>query len=292
MKINWKNFGLSLLYPHLAVIICLLPISVAFLVFSLVYLSSTSIIAILSYLLAFYVLLVVCFRIPRMIEFFKNFKNENKYMQKWFSDRHLRVKASLYTSLIWNVAFAIFQLGLGFYHKSFWYSSMFAYYAILGVARFFLLSHTRKYKAKEEEQMETKKQYLCGWLLLFMNLALAVDVFFIVYINEAFKHHMITTIAMAFFTFVSLTVAIIKVVRYKKYKSPVYSTAKTISLISACVSMLTLETSMLATFGEETSPAFRQIILSLTGVAVVGFAIAMAIMLIIKAKRKLNKKTP
>ena len=32
MKIDWKKLGLSLLYPHLAVIICLLPISVAFLV--------------------------------------------------------------------------------------------------------------------------------------------------------------------------------------------------------------------------------------------------------------------
>ncbi len=291
MKIDWKKVGISLLYPHLAVIICLLPISVAFLVFSLVYLTSTSIVAIISYLLAFYMLLVICFRLPKIIEFFKTVKNNNKYIQRWFSDRHLRINVSLYISLIWNVAFAIFQLGLGFYHKSFWYSSMFAYYAILGVARFFLLSHTRKYKAKEQERMETKKQLLCGWLLLLMNLALAVDVFFIVYINEAFKHHMITTIAMALFTFVTLTVAIIKVVKYKKYKSPVYSTAKSISLISACVSMLTLETTMLATFGEENSPLFRQIILSLTGIAVVGFAITMAIILIVKAQRKL-KKTP
>ena len=36
-KIDWKKIGLNLLYPHIAVIICLLPISIAFLVLSLIY---------------------------------------------------------------------------------------------------------------------------------------------------------------------------------------------------------------------------------------------------------------
>ena len=112
--INWKKVGLNLLYPHLAVILLLTPISVAFLVFSLTYFNQTSIVAIISYLLAFYVLLVVCFRVPRMIQFFKKVKHENKYVKKYFSDVRLRMNISLYGSLIWNVAFAIFQLWLGF----------------------------------------------------------------------------------------------------------------------------------------------------------------------------------
>jgi hypothetical protein len=61
-KIDWKKIGLNLLYPHIAVIICLLPISIAFLVFSLIYLGTESILAIISYLLAFYVLLTISFR--------------------------------------------------------------------------------------------------------------------------------------------------------------------------------------------------------------------------------------
>lgn len=296
MKINWKKIGLSLLYPHLAVIFCLLPISVAFLVFALVYLGTESIIAIISYLLAFYVLLVICFRIPRMIAFFKALKRENKYINKWFSDVHLRMNVSLYGSLIWNIAFAIFQLGLGFYHHSFWFYSMFAYYVMLGIMRFFLFKHTRKYKANEEAEVELKKYIVSGWLLLFMNLALAVIVFFIVYWNRTFYHHMITTIALAAYTFFTFTFAIINLVKYKKYKSPVYSSAKNISLIAGCVSMLTLETTMLTTFGGGDDPLFRQIIISLTGVAVIGFALTMAIIMIVKGNKEmknLNKnKTP
>ena len=286
--LDWKKIGLSLLYPHLAVIICLQPISVAFLVFSLIYLGTESVIAILSYLLAFYVLLVICFRMPKIIKFFKTFKKENKYMQKWFSDVHLRMNVSLYGSLIWNIAFAIFQLGLGFYHKSIWFYSMFAYYVILGIMRFFLVKHTRKYKANEEKNIEVKKSILCGYLLIAMNLALAVIVFFMVYWNKTFYHHMITTIALAAYTFLTFAFAIINLVKYRKYKSAVYSSAKTISLIAGAVSMLTLESTMLTTFGTNESPLFSQLMLSLTGAVVIGFALTMAIIMIIKNTKQLK----
>jgi len=289
MKLDWKKVGLNLLYPHLAVIICLLPISVAFLVYSLIYLGTESILAIFSYLLAFYVLIVICFRIPRVIKFFKDLKNDNKYIQKWFSDVHLRMNVSLYGTLVWNVAFAIFQLGLGFYNKSFWFYSMFVYYVMLGVMRFFLLKHTRKYKANEQTVIEVKKSILCGWLLIIMNLALSLLVFFMVYWNRTFYHGMITTISLATYTFVTFTFSIINLIKYRKYQSPIYSSAKIISLIAGAVSMLTLETTMLTTFGANESKCFNQIMLGLTGIAVIGFALTMAIIMIVKGNKQLKK---
>lgn len=287
---NWKKFGLNFLYPHLAIIICLLPISITLLTLSFIYFGSKSIPAILSYLLSFYVLLVLCLRIPRIINFFKNFKKENKYIQKWFSDVHLRMNVSLYGSLVWNIAYALFQLVLGFYYKSFWFYSMFAYYIILGIMRFFLIKHTRKYKPNEEAVFELKKSILCGWLLIIMNLALAVMIFFIVYLNKTFNHDMITTIAMAVYTFFTFTFAIVNLVRYRKYNSPVYSSAKTITLIACAVSMLTLETTMLTTFGTGENPLFSQIMLSLTGVGVICFALTMAIIMIVKGNKQLKKQ--
>lgn len=288
-KIDWKKIGVSLLYPHIAVIICLLPISIAFLTFSLINLGSESIIAIISYLLSFYVLVVVCAKIPNIIKFFKKVKTENEYVKRYFNDVRLRMNISLYGSLIWNIAFAILQLGLGFYHKSFWFYSMFAYYVILGVMRFFLLIHTRKFEANEQTEIEIKKSMICGWLLIFMNLALAVIVFFMVFFDKTFYHHMITTIAIAAYTFFTFTFAIVNLFRYRKYKSPVYSSAKTISLIAGSVSMLTLETTMLTTFETEDSVMLGKILLPLTGVAVIGFAITMAIIMIVKGNKQLKE---
>lgn len=99
---------------------------------------------------------------------------------------------------------------------------------------------------------------------------------------------MITTIAMALYTFITFTFGIINLVKYRKYKSPVYSSAKTISLIAGAVSILTLESTMLTTFGTTESLLFKQIMLLLTGVAVIGFAITMALLMIIKGKKLLK----
>ena len=53
--------------------------------------------------------------------------------------------------------------------------------------------------------------------------------------------------------------------------------------------MLTLETTMLTTFGTTETLLFSQIILSLTGVAVIVFAITMAIIMIVKGNRQLKE---
>ena len=287
--IDWKKVGNRLLYPHPVVLFLLTPISVAFLVFSLIYFDSTNVLAIISYLLSFYVLLVFCFKIPNIIAFFKRFKNENKYAKKYFSDVQVRINISLYGSFIWNIAFAIFQLWLGFKDNSLWFYSMFAYYVLLAVMRFFLLKHTRNYKPAEQAEMELKKHNICAILLLVMNLALSVIIFFIVYLNKTFVYHMITTIALAAYTFTTFTFAIINIVKYRKYNSPVYSAAKMITLIAACVSMLTLETTMLTVFGESNTAEFSQLMLGLTGIAVSVVAITMPIIMLVKGVKALKK---
>lgn len=196
-----KKIALKILYPHLAIIIGLLPFSIALLVYSLIFFEASSAISIISYIFAFYMLVVFCCRMPRIISFFQNFKKQNKYLQKWFADEHLRINVSLYGSLIWNALFAIFQLGLGFYHNSLWFYAMATYYIILAMMRFFLVKHTRIYKANEKTQIENKKYLLCGWLLLAMNIAPVVIVTLIVIQNKTFNHNEITAITLATYTF-------------------------------------------------------------------------------------------
>ena len=286
---KWSKLLKAIIYPHIVVIVFLTTTSIFGLIYSFANKNAIPFLQYLSYVISAYALTIICFRMPKIIKFFKTFKQENKYMRKWFSDVHLRMNVSLYGSLIWNVAFAIFQLGLGFYHKSFWFYSMFAYYTMLGVMRFFLVKHTRKYKANEEATSEIKKSIICGYLLIAMNLALAIILFFMVYWNRTFYHYMITAIAMAAYTFITFTFGIINLVKYRKYKSPIYSSAKIISLIAGAVSILTLERTMLTTFGTTENLIFNQIILSITGSFVIGFAITMAIIMIIKGNKALNK---
>lgn len=286
---DWKKLGKALLYPHKVVIGTLTPIAVTLLILSAVLWDTGSVTSILSYVISAYTLTIWCFRIPRIITWFQSFKTDNKYARRWQEDTRLRVNVSLFGSLAWNTLYGVFQLWLGIYHHTFWFFSLGAYYICLAVMRFFLVRYTVKNKPGEKMREELIRYRLCGWIFLGMNLALSLMVFFMVYWNRTFIHHEITTIAMAAYTFTALTVAIISAVRYRKYNSPVYSASKAISLAAACVSMLTLESTMLTTFNDGTMDlTTRRIMLGTSGGAISVFIIAMAIYMIVQGTKKIK----
>ena len=287
---DWKKIGKALLFPHIALMIILVPIAIVLLVGSMVFVGTESVIAYISYVLSAYTLTVWCFKIPYAIRFFKTFKDENKYARRLQDDARLRVNLSLYGALAWNALYGIFQLWLGFYHNTFWFYSLGAYYICLAVMRFFLVRHTSKYAPGEKMQTELVKYRACGIVFLLMNLALALIIFFMVYWNRTFEHHMITAIAMAAYTFTALTTAIINVIKYRKYESPVFSASKAISLAAALVSLLTLESTMLTTFSDGTMTAAEQKwMLGATGGAISALIVATAIYMIVVGTKELKK---
>lgn len=286
---DFKKIGKAILFPPFAIMLILVPVSVAFLVYSLVFLASGSIIAILSYVLSFYTLTVWCMKIPTLIAFVKIFRQENKYAKVWRENVRFRINALLYGTFIMNTVYAIFQLGLGFYHHTFWYLSLAGYYFSLAVMRFFLLRYVKKHHPGEKMKEELIRYRACGIIFLVMNLALSLMIFFMVYWNRTFHHHEITTIAMAAYTFTAFTLAVVNMVKHRKYQSPIFSASKAISLASACVSMLTLEATMLTTFNDGSmNEGTRKIFLGVSGGAISVFVIAMAIYMICESNRKLK----
>jgi hypothetical protein len=125
-------------------------------------------------------------------------------------------------------------------------------------------------------------------MLLLLNLALSLMVFFMVYWNRTFNHHEITTIALAAYTFFSFTMAILNFIKYRKIKSPVYSAAKAISLTSACVSIITLEATMLTVFGSDMDLIVRKILLGFTGGTVSIFVVVLAINIIVNGMKQMK----
>lgn len=286
---DWKKLGKALLFPHVAVMIVLLPVAAVLLVVSMALIGTESVIAYISYVLAAYTLTVWCCKIPYLIRFFKTVKNENRYARMWLEDTRLRVNISLFGSLAWNTLYGLFQMWLGVVHRTFWFGSLGVYYICLAVMRYFLVSHTRRYAPGERMRSELIKYRACGWIFLVMNLSLSLIVFFMLYWDRTFAHHMITAIAMAAYTFTTFTTAIVSMVRYKRYNSPVFSAAKAISFAAACVSMLTLTSTMLTTFGDGTmEPLARKMILGSVGVAVILVVVGMAVGMIARGTRRLK----
>ena len=285
---EWKKIIKGLLFPHPILLGLFAFLSLALLIYCPFFYESADVISIISYVCSFYALVFVCLRIPAIVRFVKRFRQENKYAVRYATDVQWRINLSLRGSFLFNAVYAAFQLGLGLWHHSVWFYSMAGYYLLLGLMRLMLVKYTRGHTPGQQLETEWKKYRLCGVLLLMMTFVLTIFILYFVLRIREFKHHEFTTISMAAYTFASLTLAIINAFRYKKYGSPAYSAAKAISLVSAIVSVLTLENAMLTAFGQNNSELFRQIMLGATGAAVVCAVQGIAIYLICNARKNLK----
>ena len=284
-----KRILKNIIFPNTIFVLILFPLAIGILLYSMIKFGSESIYSIISYALSFYALTVLCIKIPSIIKAIKKFKSENKYYLKYKEDVNLRINISLYASLVLNISYSVFQLCLGLYHNSFWFYSMAVYYILLSLVRFYLVNYTKQYKPGDKVLLEYKKYNFCGWIMLLMNTAVTVIIFFIIRFDRTFYHHQITTIALAAYTFLTFSLSIYNFVKYRKYNNPVYSAAKTINLICACVSMMTLTTTMLTTFGSDDILEFKKVLLGIVGGLVSVFILATSIQIIVYTRKKIKE---
>ena len=285
------NICKKAVFLHGAVLFILIPLSAAGLIYSFLVLGGEGIVCYASYVLSAYTLTALSFKAPKIIAFFKRMKSENKIIATLLSDRELRISISLYSSLFFNICYALFQLGIGLWHRSVWFYSISAYYFILALMRLSFIRYLRGHTPGEDMTAETRRYRFAGILLLPTSSSLSAIVFFVAIKGYTFVHHPITTIVMALYTFTSLTVAIVSMIKYKKLNSPIFSAVKAISFVSALVSLLTLEAAMLTAFGNSSEESLRSIMTAMTGAAVLLIVIAMAIYMIYKSTKALKKTT-
>lgn len=286
-----KQCLLRLLFPHIALVILLVPVSAALLFYTFMEKSVTSAVTYLSYALSAYALTILCARVPVLIRKVRTAKEENRYAALYFSDAALRVKLSLYSSSGMNLLYALLQLALGMINRSVWFYALAGYYFLLAVIRILLLRTARRITPGKDLFLEYRCCRLCGAALLFMDIALSVIAFYMVCQNRGFIYHDIAAIAMASYTFAAFTVAVVNVIRYRKYNSPILSAAKQISFASALVSMLSLETAMLNAFGDGDNPSFRFKMTAATGAAVCVTVLGLAVHMLVRSTQKLKQKS-
>lgn len=285
---NWKRLGRRMLFPHPAITLLLTILAAAGLICAFA-MPQTDIRRIVLYVFSFYVLVVLCLRLPRLISAVQRFRRENRYYQRYATDVQLRMSISLFGTFLYNGIYAAFQLALGLHHHSAWFYAMAGYYLLLAGLRLMLGRHLKAHTPGEERQLEWQKYRLCGFGLALMNLALSVFVLYFVLHLRNLHHHPITVIAMAVYTFGALALAIVNVIRYRRYHSPACSAAKALSLACAAVSMLSLENTMLTTFSKGDQHLFQQIMLGASGAAVALLMIGMAVYMIVHASMELQQ---
>lgn len=110
-----------------------------------------------------------------------------------------------------------------------------------------------------------------------------------VFFDKGFRYQGILIYVIALYTFYVTITAIIDMVKFRKYKSPILSTTKIIKMASALFSMLFLETAMFAQFGAVTSPEVKRIMIMLTGAGICVAVVSMAVYMIVQTSKEIKK---
>lgn len=242
------------------------------------------------YVLAFYTVSVLCLFFGKVLpKQYKEIKQKiyaNPFGNKYMTDAAFKVRVSLYSSLAINLAYSAFKLISGIFYSSLWIEAFAVYYILLSVIRFILLHHIER--KKDAGLIEEYRSYrISAVLMMFINLTLSGIVLNMIVKNEAAAYSDIYVITSAAYTFYILTVSIIDLVKYRKYKSPVMSSAKAIRFAQALVSLLSLEASMLVQFGDDKS--YRRLMLALTGAGVCIIVLAMSVYMIIRSVKEIKR---
>ena len=158
----------------------------------------------------------------------------------------LNLAKSPYTSLVCNAAYALGNCLIGFLTHSWWFITMGAYYTVLTTTRFSVLQVKRK--ASGDYDIELFARRITGILLVVLSLCIVGVNVLSVMEERGTAFHEIIMIAIATYTFTKITIAIIGMVKAKRSASPVLQTLRNISLADACVSVYSMQRSMLVSF--------------------------------------------
>lgn len=134
----------SLLFPPVFLLILLVAASAGVLTYVFAAANVSPILKYGAYGLSSYALAILCLRIPAVIGWWKRLRQRNAFLRRYRSDVRLRAKISLGSSLVFNLAYALFQLCLGIYHGSVWFYALACYYFLLALMRFFLARETAR----------------------------------------------------------------------------------------------------------------------------------------------------
>lgn len=254
----------------------------------------TAPIAYVIYVVSFYALTVICIAcatiFPKCYRSMKQKIFDNKYGNRYMTDVVFKTHVSLYRSLAINLLYVATNLFSGILYSSVWFITLAVYYIILAVMRFLLIRFVSRDGIGKDRFRELRRSRLCGIILMTLNLALSGVVALVIIKKEGFVYGGILIYVMAMYTFYITTAAIINIFKYRKYNSPIMSTAKSINLAAALVSMLALETAMLTQFGaENTAPHFNQVMVGATGAGVCAIVVFMSVCIIVYANKELSE---
>ncbi len=186
--------------------------------------------------------------------------NSTAFGGRYVHDLAFRGSIGIYQGMAVNFLYVLFRIIVGIRYASIWFLSMAVYYLVLGVLRLSLvLSYRRR---KEIDELRCYRQ--TARLLFLLNIPMGGMILLMVLTDSGYFYPGYVIYLSAMYTFYTMIRSVINLVRFRKLGSPILSAAKVLNFIAALMSVLGLQTAMIAQFSPE-GDGFRKTINAITG---------------------------
>lgn len=212
---------------------------------------------------------------------------------QYLNDQLFRGSVSIYQGMTVNFLYMLFRFVTAVRYASIWFFSMAIYYMLLCIMRAYLAFG---YRCREEKGLpyELRCYRRIAGMLFILNIPMGGIIILMVRTNSGFTYPGYLIYLSALYTFYIMTLSIVNLVKFRKMDSPILSAAKVLNFVSAMMSVLGLQTAMIARFSSE-GEEFRKMMNAITGGAVFFIVmVTVAVMVVqsskIKKKVELNEK--
>lgn len=205
---------------------------------------------------------------------------------RYLDDLTFRGGVSIYLGMFVDFFYVIFRIAVGVCCASVWFISMAVYYLALGSIRLFLARSCRRDMAKE-----VRCYRLTAWFLFLLNIPMGGMIVLMAAANNGYSYPGYVIYISAMYTFYTMIMSVGNLARYRRLGSPVLSAAKALNFIAALMSVLGLQTAMIAEFSAEDEGS-RRLMNIITGAAVWAAVIVTAVYMLIRSSKMKREVDP
>ena len=205
---------------------------------------------------------------------------------KYIGDLAFRGSVSIYQGMMVNFLYVVFRIFVGIRYASVWFLTIAIYYLLLGIMRLSLILSYRNRSVKSELRCYRRT----AWLLFLLNIPMGGMIVLMVLTDSGYSYPGYVIYLSALYTFYTIILAIVNLVKFRKLGSPILSAAKVLNFVAALMSLLGLQTAMISQFSTE-GENFRRMMNAITGGGVWFSVILIAVYMLLHSRNMKEVKS-
>lgn len=216
----------------------------------------------------------------------------SKFVNRLINDMYFRTMFTSSFSTFFGLGFVAYNAFIGLYYHSIWNGSISIYYMFLVIIRgFFLYGEYKIIKSNgfsdQNKDLKRAKMFRFeGSLLLCLNVALIAPVTLLALSKKEVNLPMWVAIANAAYTFYKITMCCVSFAKSRKNNVLSVRGLKNLNLIDACVSLLSLENTMIITFSDGVNDLSMHTLMIVSSLVITILNIGIAIFTLKKGKEE------